>query len=107
MNERQDFTDLEQIFAAGDAWLLKYGVVTPLTHNNIILNIRVQFPKVKNVEYFLNQEERKIDMTLFVGKWFLLLGRKKKLIRQVLSIINEYLYGYDIQIKLRRYVEDN
>lgn len=107
MNERQDFTDLEQIFAAGDAWLLKYGVVTPLTHNNIILNIRVQFPKVKNVEYFLNQEERKIDMTLFVGKWFLLLGRKKKLIRQVLSIINEYLYGYEIQIKLRRYVEDN
>lgn len=98
--------ELEKLFSAGDAWLMKYGIVTPVAHNNIILNIRVQCPKVLNVEYFLDNEARKIDLTLFVSRWFLLFGRKKKLTKKVLDLLNQYLHGYEITVKLRRFKEE-
>ena len=106
MNEYQDLDELAGIFAAGDAWLLKYGVVGPHVHNNIVLNLRTQFPKIQNIEYYLDSENRIIDLTIYVNKWFLIFGRKKKLLRNVFEVLMDYLHGYEIKLKLRRYKPD-
>ena len=108
MSERKDITDLEQIFAAGDAWLTKYGVVSPIMHNNIILNLYMHFPKVKYVEYFLYPNAtRKIHVVMHYRFIDLLFRNKEKIIDEVIELLKEYLYDYEITVELKRFKGGN
>lgn len=104
MNEKKELDDLTKIFAAGDAWLRKYGMVdNPIVHNNIVLNLYMNFPKVKYVEYFMNPKERSIEVVMHYGFWYLLFHNKDELIDQVIDLLKEYLHNFDITVKLKRF----
>lgn len=105
MNDKKDAEDLAKIITAGDAWLLKYGIVSPVTHNNIVANLYVNFPKVKFVEYFMPQvaEERWIRVVMHFPSWYLVFKNKDKIIDQVVDLLTEYLHEYDVTVELKRY----
>lgn len=89
-SDEKDLENIEKIFAAGEGWLRKYGVVNPTMHNTIILNLRARFdPIVKNLEYFidLDNEKRKIDLTLYVDVQELLYRGKGKYIKKVTQFL--------------------
>lgn len=102
-----DSEDLEKALIQGDSWLLKYGVVSSVTHNNIVLNLRVQFPAIKNLEYYLDTEHRKIDLIVYLGFWRLLgmtlFGRRNAFMDSIIELLQDYLYDYNIKVKVRRY----
>lgn len=106
MDEKKTLESLDQLFAAGEAWLRKYGVVTNIAHNAIVTNLYVNFPKVRYLEYFLPQDvsrNRKVWVILYVPFWKLLLTNRERMIDDVIMFLREYLDGYDIQVELKRY----
>lgn len=98
-------SELEQVISAGTAWLTKYGVVGPIMHNNIILNLYVAFPKARYIEYFLSKdtENKKVLVVLHVPMWSLLFTNKSRLIDNVIDFLREYLDNYEITVELKRY----
>lgn len=105
MDEKKTVESLDQLFAAGDAWLRKYGMVTSIAHNAIVANLYVNFPKAKYVDYFLPKDSahRKVWVRLHVPFWKLVFTNKDKMIDQVIDFLREYLTDYDIQVELKRY----
>lgn len=103
MSDKKDLDDLESVFKAGDAWLMKYGAVTPMMHNNIILNLYMNFPKVKYVEYVMNQEERSIKVIMHFSFLSLLFRNKENLIDSIIDLLKDYLHDYNITVELKRY----
>lgn len=105
MDDKKAVEGLQELIAAGDAWLRKYGVVSSVAHNSIVLNLYVAFPRVRYVEYFLPEDtsRRKVWVILYVPLWRLLLTKRDKLVDDVIMFLREYLDGYDIQVELKRY----
>ena len=107
MNDKKDIKLLEEIFSAGDSWLLRYGVISPVAHNNIVANLYVHFPQAKYVEYFMNVEERAIEVIMHFDRWYLfksfLFRKEEKLIDDVFSLLREYLHDYKITVRVKRY----
>lgn len=104
-DDKKSAEDLAQAIAAGDAWLLKYGVVSPMSHNNIVLNLYMNFPKVKFVEYFMSQnpEERWIKVVMYYSFWTLLFTNKDTLIDTIVDVLHQYLHEYDVTVELKRH----
>jgi hypothetical protein len=102
---KQSPSELEAVFAAGDAWLRKYGMVTSIAHNAIVTNLYVAFSKVRYVEYFLprNPEVRKVLVVLHFPTLTLLFSSREKLVNRVVDFLKEYLHNYEITVELRRY----
>jgi hypothetical protein len=105
MNDNKLKNELEQLFAAGDAWLRKYGVVSNVAHNNIVVMLYMNFPKVRYVEYFITQnpEDRRIQVILHFGFWNLIFKNKEAVIDSAITLLKEYLHDYDITVELKRY----
>jgi len=108
MSDEKSVQDLEKVFAAGDAWLMKYGIVSKIAHNNIVANIYVNFPKIKYLEYFMPDpnlfpNKREIHVVLYLGFWRGLLTNKEKLIDKVMDLVKEYLHDYKITVEVKRY----
>lgn len=105
MDDHKNIDDLEQVFAAGDSWLRKYGIVTPIAHNSIVLNLYGAFPKVRYLEYFLPEDSsrRKVWVILYVPFWKLLFTNREKMIDSVIDFLREYLFDYEINVELKRY----
>jgi len=49
-----------------ESWLGRYGVVTPKTHDDLLLNIYSNFPCVKYVEYFLPKDTEILEIHIIV-----------------------------------------
>ena len=94
-NEKNAIKDLDALLVQGDTWLLRHGIVTPQAHNGITLNIYIQFPKVKYLEYYLDPEDKKIDLTLYLPFWTLLFTNKERLIDDIFVMLAEYLEDYE------------
>lgn len=106
MSDQHEKIEIEKVFAAGDAWLMKYGVVSPIMHNNIVLVLYSQFPKIKFIEYFITpqeEEDRAIKVVLYLNTWRCLFTNTRKLIENVESVLEEYLYDYEITVQIRRH----
>lgn len=105
MDNQKTVEDLDQLFAAGDAWLRKFGIVSPIAHNAVVLNLYAAFPKVKYLEYFLPEDgsRRKVWVILYVPLLKLLFVNRNKMVDDVIEFLKEYLHDYDIQVELKRY----
>lgn len=105
MDEKKDVENLAQLFAAGDAWLRKFGLVASVAHNAIVANLYVNFPKVRYLEYFLPEEagRRKVWVVLYIPFWKLLFTNRDRMIDEVITLLREYLSDYDIRVELKRY----
>ena len=104
-DDKKVVENLEQVFAAGDAWLRRYGIVSPIAHNSIVLNLYSAFPKARYIDYFLPRDmtQRKVWVRLHVPFWKLLFCNRDRLIDNVIDFLREYLHEYDIQVELKRY----
>ena len=71
--------ELENILAAGDEWLRQSGVVTSTTHNEIVVNIRVQFPVVKHLEYYIDPNGNNLNLTVYVDLIDLIAPERSKM----------------------------
>lgn len=104
-DDKKTVEHLDQLFAAGDAWLRKFGLVTAIAHNSIVANLYVNFPKIRYLEYFLPRDSttRKVWVVLYVPLHRLIFTSRDNLIDEVIQFLREYLDGYDIQVQLKRY----
>lgn len=86
--KNKDQKQLEQIFSEGDAWLRKYGAISPIAHNNIVSNIYMNFPQVRYLEYDVKSEEDRIlDVTVFVGLEYLVSPKHGHLLQKASELI--------------------
>jgi hypothetical protein len=104
---KKDLDNLEEIISMGDDWLRRFGIVAPFAHNTIILNLRVKYAKVKDLEYLIDTEGRKLELTMYFPRsylfWLTLFNKKDDLMEDVISDMNEYLFQYEITVKLLPY----
>ncbi len=98
-----DKESLDSLLIQGDAWMRAEGIITPITHNNIILNLYVNFPKVKYVEYFMKPDEKAIEVVLHLRTITALFTNKDALMTAAIGVIKEYLQDYDVTVKLKRF----
>lgn len=104
-DDKKTSDSLAEIFASGEAWLRKYGIVSSIAHNSIVSNLYVNFPKVRYLEYFIpdDSSKRRVWVILYVPTWKLLFTKKERMIDEVIDFLREYLDGYDIKVELKRY----
>lgn len=104
-DDKKTVESLEQVFAAGDAWLRNHGLVTGIAHNAIVANLYVNFPKVRYLEYFLPEDgsRRKVWVILYVPFWKLVFTNRDAEVDKIIEFLKEYLQGYDIKVELKRY----
>lgn len=106
MATQKEVEDITNLFTSGDAWLRKYGAVdNPVAHNNMVVNLRMNFPKAKLVEYYMpkNTEDRRIKVVLHFGFWTLLFSKTNRIIDDVIDLVKEYLYDYEVVVELKRW----
>jgi len=105
MDDLKDVNDLDKIISAGDAWLRKYGVISPMMHNNLVLNLRTQFPKIKHLEYFMapDPNQREIKLVVYVSLWTLIFNNANNLIDNIISVVEAYLYNFKVNVEIKRY----
>lgn len=105
-DSKKSVSSLENLFAAGDAWLRRHGMLdNPIAHNSIVLNLYMNFPKVKYVEYFLgtDPDDKQIRVVMHFPFWTLLFMKKEKTIDDVIDTLRDYLQDFNIIVELRRY----
>jgi hypothetical protein len=91
------FSFHQKIFAAGDRWLMERGIITPIAHNNIVLNLYAA-TGVPYLEYFINPERKTLEVILYQKRWKLLFFGGKKIYNQAYQLLNEYLLDYTIRV---------
>lgn len=106
----KNFELFQKAVEEGDEWLLQQGIISDVSKNTIISNVYVKYPRVKYMEFDLDQEQRIIDMTVYLGFWSLLFmtifGRVNKLIDNLFADLDMYLRGnYQIRVKARLYTK--
>ena len=104
-DSKKNVEELNQVISAGMSWLQKYGIISSVSHNNIVLNIYSAFPKVRYLEYFLPEDtsRRKVWIVLYVPLWKLIFINRERMVDDVVDFLREYLDNYDIHVQLRRY----
>jgi predicted transglutaminase-like protease len=99
---KPDPDKLEDLIAEHDAWLRQNNIVSPFTHNTIVLNLYAQFP-VKYLEYEMDIENKTVNLILYMSFWRALFTRKGKLLRTVLEMFKEYLPDYKVAATVAYY----
>ena len=87
----------------GNSWLIDNGVISDFTHNAILINLYVNFPKVRYVEYFMSVEEKTIEVHLFFSWYNYFFQREGLLVDNAKELLNQYLKDYKVTVKKKRY----
>lgn len=106
MNDNQDYNALRNVLKDSDSWLMKYGMITPQKHNSVIIDLYTVFPQIKNLEYYVDPNNRRLELILYLSFWRLFLMfitfKTGFFLRDVLQRLEEHFEGYAINISLRR-----
>lgn len=97
------FDSTEEFYRAGDEWLRKSGVITDIHHNALILNFYVHFPRAKYLEYFMNQEDKQIELYLHYGFFARQFVNHERLQQKAQDLLKAYLPDYSITVTLQPY----
>jgi len=102
-----DVNLFKKAIAEGDEWLLQNGVISDVSKNTIITNIYAQYPRVRLLDFDLDEDERILDMRLYVPFWTLLFitifRKRQKLLDDVFHNLEEYLRGqFQIRVQIER-----
>ena len=105
MDDDKDLKEFHQVISAGDAWLRQYGVVSPMMHNNIVLNLRAKFSKIKQLEYFLSTDpnQRALKVVIYISFWTKIFSNTNKLVEDIIATLEEYLHNYANTVEIRRF----
>ena len=102
-NEEDQQHLISGLVSSGDAWLREYGIITPMMHNNIVLNLRMHFPKAKDVDYFMNPDEKTIHVRLFLTPWGAFTSNTTKMIDSAINLVSQYLTDYKVTAEIKRF----
>jgi hypothetical protein len=111
MDNKKPSKELEEILSVGEAWLRQNGIITPIVHNSIVINLYVMFKDVKYLEYYMDIYSKKIDLTIYTSFWVVFKNLLKTVFRsnkpllsdEVTMALLEYLPDYNIKVKMRVY----
>lgn len=103
MDHEKAKQQIQEILADGDQWLLKHGVVTPVTHNTILINLYVNFPKVEYIDYYIHPDNREIEVNLYIPFFKLMFTRRQQMVDKVFELLVEYLKDFTVSVNLKRY----
>ena len=105
MSNDAEIKELHQVISAGEYWLRKHGMVSPLMHNNIVLNLRTKFSKIKQLEYFLpiDPNQRELKLVIYISLWTKIFSNVNKLIADVIATLEDYLSNYEITVEVKRF----
>lgn len=114
MSKKVDDKDLEKIrkdsfqsptnfVTYADKWLRDNGVITPVLHNNLIINLYVNFPKAKYIEYYMDPDALEIEIYFHLTKLPYLFTKEAKLERQARELISQYLPDYHVTARKRKF----
>ena len=92
-----------QLMQFGDQWLRENGIITDVTHNNIILNLYTNFPHAKFVEYYMDMDEKAIEIHLHFGFWNWLRKSRAALEEDCQELIRQYLKDYTVTLEKKIY----
>jgi hypothetical protein len=94
----------ENFMTQADKFLLSHGIITDVTHNNIILNLYRNFPSANYIEYYLDMTNREIEVHMYLGRmgwWF---GNKNKLKANCAELLGQYLSTFTIKTEIHPHV---
>lgn len=105
LNKIKEDVGLEQnqFIAMADQWLREQGIISDYAKNAIIINLYTNFPKAQMVEFYLDQEEKMIEVHLHFKLWHWLFARNTTLTDRTTSLIKQYLPDFKITAEKRRY----
>jgi hypothetical protein len=104
-NINKAFSLSPEAITAGDRWLLENGIITDVTHNNIILNLYMNFPRAQYVEYFMDMEDKSIEIHLYFTKFWNWWYKNGKLLEKAKDLLVPYLGDFKISVKKELYVK--
>lgn len=94
--------DLQRLFAMADEWFTKFGEVSIEAHQQLKKLLEQSVPDAKKIDYFLDLEQRKIIVIIYVKVSTIMFGRPKRLADNVLEVLKECLSGYEISVEVQR-----
>lgn len=107
MSDKKALETFNQVISEGDEWLREYGVVSEVSHNTIVTNVYIMFPKVKYVDYLIDTREKIIDMYVYAGFWRLLWwtlrGKSESIVEEIFYLTTGYLKDYEVRVNLKRF----
>jgi hypothetical protein len=106
-DKQKNLEILQKVLEEGDKWLLDHGVVSDLTHNAIVTGIYANYPVVQYVDYYMDKDQKVIDLNLYIGFWRLLwltlTRRRDALLDDVFFALSDYLKDFQVRVNLKRY----
>lgn len=92
----------EAIAPSAMNWFLNWGLVdNEAVMNNIIVLSHFAHKRVKDVEIFLDKENKEMTIHLFFGMFSYLLANKQKVRLKLQHLLAPVLKHYDITVKFR------
>lgn len=91
------------LLAESDNWMRQHGILTENTHNNIIQVIMTMYPFIKDIEYFIDSNHKEMEVLIYLGFGSLIFRRTSRLSNSILQMLVEYLYDYNISVKIKRF----
>lgn len=103
--EEKDLGQLSKAIEQSDSWLMRYGMVAPQKHNAVVIDLVTAFPEVKDIEYYVDPNDRKIETVLYLSKWRLLwlwiTFSSNKFLSKIISRLEEHFQGYAVRAEMR------
>lgn len=81
-----------------DNFLKSYGIISDYHKNNIIISCLCICKYSKNVRVFLDPDSKKMDIIFLVSQFSYYLRPKSKIIKNVISFINQYLGEFEVKV---------
>ena len=107
-NQEKQLENLEKILDQCDEWLIKYGYIPNHAHNRVIERLATEVKGINpgDIEYYVDLESRRIDLTVRLSLWHLLFlwvfGLRLKKLAEIIDVVEEVLVGYEIRAVLAR-----
>lgn len=94
--------DPDAFIASGEKWLREMGIISNLTHNAFVVSLYVKIPSLKDLEYFIHEENKHLELHLKFGffAYFIQPAKKRSLARE---LVNHYFPGYSHEVISERF----
>lgn len=86
-----------------DSFLRGSGMIGDVQRNNLILTSLCACPQLKNIAFDIDTNNRKIEVTLYLGRWRYLFTSRNRMVDQLTAMYQEYLPNFSFLFKFDIY----
>lgn len=84
-------------------FLKELGIFTDYFHEELLLNLKLNNPKAKSIDYKIDTENKHIEVIFYFSRWRKILESPKRLSRRTESLVANTLPDYTVTITLETY----